>query len=171
MAKGNRLQLDDDDLVKQIFDSLTEQGVDRDRLEVLGPMPSTFDHLNTYNEADIGLDTFPYNGTTTTCEAAWMGVPVITTIGEVHSARVGASLNTALGLEELIAKDPEEYVEKAVALATDVPRLRALQNGLRGRMENSVLRNDALYAERFGAAIEQIWEQHLAKNEGLVSSV
>ncbi|MEM6902888.1 MAG: tetratricopeptide repeat protein [Pseudomonadota bacterium] len=160
------VQLDEDDLVAEIFEYLDKAGIDGDRLEVLSPMPSTFDHLNTYNEVDIALDTFPYNGTTTTCEASWMGVPVVTCVGEVHSARVGASLNTALGLPELIGQSIEEYIDIAVALATDIPRLRGLQAGLRDQMQASLLCERSLYAGRFSDALTSIWQEHVQLQAG-----
>ena len=78
--------------------------------------PSQLRHLELYNRIDIGLDTFPYHGTTTTCEALWMGVPVVTLAGQRHAARVGVSLLTNLGLGELIADTPEQYLQIAQAL-------------------------------------------------------
>ena len=77
-------------------------GVDSDRIEFTPPTATRFDHLNLYNSIDIALDTFPYHGTTTTCEALWMGVPVITLVGEVHAQRVSYSILKNLGLDELI---------------------------------------------------------------------
>lgn len=81
------------------------------------------DFLSAYNEVDIALDSFPYNGTTTTCEALWMGVPVITLRGDRFVARVGASLLTNTGMTDLVADSPKEYIEKAVSLAADPDRL------------------------------------------------
>lgn len=81
------------------------------------------DFLSAYNEVDIALDSFPYNGTTTTCEALWMGVPVITLRGDRFVARVGASLLTHTGTGDLIAEDPKEYIDKAIGLANDPDRL------------------------------------------------
>jgi len=82
---------------------------------------------------DIALDPFPFNGTTTTCEALWMGVPVITLRGHRHAGRVGASLLTQIGLTDLIAHSIEEYVEIAVALAGNSGRLDDLRHALRPR--------------------------------------
>ncbi len=79
--------------------------------------------LNAYNDVDIALDSFPYNGTTTTCEALWMGVPVVTLRGDRFVARVGASLLTNTGMSDLVAENPKEYIEKAVMLASDPDRL------------------------------------------------
>ncbi|HWA28525.1 MAG TPA: tetratricopeptide repeat protein [Lacunisphaera sp.] len=100
---------------------------------------SVADHLSLYHGVDIALDTFPYNGTTTTCEALWMGVPVITLAGRVHAARVGASLLTHLGLPEWIAATPDEYLRIAREAALDAPRRAALRASLRERMRASPL--------------------------------
>jgi predicted O-linked N-acetylglucosamine transferase (SPINDLY family) len=89
------------------------------------------DFLSAYNEVDIALDSFPYNGTTTTCEALWMGVPVITLRGDRFVARVGASLLTNTGMSDLIAENPKEYIEKAIALADDPERLMRFRDEAR----------------------------------------
>ncbi len=100
-------------------------------------------HLAAYGEIDIALDTFPYNGTTTTCEALWMGVPVITLAGEVHMSRVGATLLASVGLRDLVATDADDYVQIAAALAHDPLRRRALRSTMRPRMESSPLLDHA----------------------------
>jgi len=109
------------------------------RVVALGWVPDRTAHLALYNQIDIALDTWPYNGTTTTCESLWMGVPVVTLAGNHHAARVGASLLTAVGLEHLIASCPDEYVSSAVALAGNLPLLQALRRGLRPLLESSPL--------------------------------
>jgi protein O-GlcNAc transferase len=77
-------------------------------------------YLKSYSNVDIGLDTYPYNGGTTTCEALWMGVPVITLVGERHVSRMGLSILSTVGLTELITHTPEEYVNLCVKLANDI---------------------------------------------------
>ncbi len=114
-------------------------GVEASRVELLPQIPSVDDHLRLYDRLDIALDPFPYNGTTTTCEALWMGVPVVTLAGRHHVARVGASLLTHCGLPELIAGSEADYVETALALARDPARLTALRLGMRERLEHSPL--------------------------------
>ena len=97
---------------------LTERGVAAERVQLVGWVPAA-EQLAVYHHVDIALDPFPYNGTTTTCEALWMGVPVIALLGNRHAGRVGASLLTQIGLMDLIAKSVEEYVEIALALASN----------------------------------------------------
>ena len=96
---------------------LGERGVAAERVELVAWLPDTAAHLALYHRVDIALDPFPYNGTTTTCEALWMGVPVVTLRGDRHAGRVGASLLSQIGLTDLIANSVEEYVEIALALA------------------------------------------------------
>lgn len=121
------------------LDTLRAAGCDLDRVIMQPPVLSYAEHLSTYGDVDVALDTFPYQGTTTTCEALWMGVPVVSRMGDRHAARVGPTLLHAVGLDECIATSEDDYVEKAVRLATDPARLAALRAGLRSRMRASVL--------------------------------
>ncbi len=109
------------------------------------------EHLATYAEVDIALDTFPYNGTTTTCEALWMGVPVVSRVGDRHMSRVGASLLGCVGLGELAAQSDAAYVATAVALAHDGARRAALRAGLRDRLRASPLLDHAGFTRRLEA--------------------
>jgi protein O-GlcNAc transferase len=135
-------------------------GLDPARLELLPPIASKADHLALYNRIDIALDPFPYNGTTTTCEALYMGVPVVTLEGAVHAARVGSSLLRAAGLPELVASRPEEYIALATALASDSSRRGELRSGLRRRMLLSPLCDGPGYAARIGTALREMWRGH-----------
>jgi predicted O-linked N-acetylglucosamine transferase (SPINDLY family) len=135
----------------------TERGIAPERLEVLPRAPSHEDHLAQYQRIDIALDTFPYHGTTTTCEALFMGVPVVTLMGDRHAARVGGSLLTQAGLTELIASTPEDYVRLAVELATEQPRLSDLRAGLRERLERSPLRDEVGFTRTLETALFQVW--------------
>jgi predicted O-linked N-acetylglucosamine transferase (SPINDLY family) len=128
---------------ESVFARFAAAGVARQRLELLGPLPNAADHLRTYHRIDIALDTFPYNGTTTTCESLWMGVPVVSLAGDRHASRVGASLLTAVGLQELIANSREEYVNIAAKLAGDLDRLAEIRSALRERMRESPLLDHA----------------------------
>lgn len=136
-----------------------ERGVGADRLELMPRLPAPDVHLSIYNQVDIALDPFPYNGTTTTCEALWMGVPVVTLRGNRHAGRVGASLLTQVGLTEFIADSVEDYVATAVALAHDPTRLTALRGTLRPRMLASPLCDARAFARKMEAAFRLMWQR------------
>ena len=130
------------------------RGVLVSQLRIQGDDASHVEHMNRYNSIDIALDPFPYNGTTTTLDALWMGVPVITLEGASHVGRVGVSQMSNLGLQELIARNQNEYVDLAVSLANDLPRIAALRAGMRQRMLASPLMNVA----RFTSNLERAYE-------------
>lgn len=109
------------------------------RVAIMPKTPMLWHHYAAYAEIDIALDTFPYNGTTTTCDALWMGVPVVTFKGDRHAARMTASLLSRMQLDDLIAEDMAGYVAKAVALATDKSRLAELRRTIRPRFMQSPL--------------------------------
>jgi protein O-GlcNAc transferase len=140
------------------LDRLAERGVAADRIELVAWLPERA-HLALYDRADIALDPFPYNGTTTTCEALWMGVPVVTLRGDRHAGRVGASLLTQVGLTDLIADSPEAYVETAVALAGDPAHLAELRHSLRPRMVASPLCDAPAFARKIEAAYRTMWQR------------
>jgi predicted O-linked N-acetylglucosamine transferase (SPINDLY family) len=114
------------------------------------------DHLATYHQIDIALDTFPYNGATTTCEALWMGVPVVTLVGDRHASRMGLSLLATVGLRELIAYTKAEYVNIAVKLANDLESLQSLRAGLRERMQSSPLMDASIFTGHLEAIYRQL---------------
>lgn len=146
-------------------DRLAALGVSPDRVEVLPPTPGSaaglLAHLNTYARADLALDTFPYGGTTTTCEAAFMGVPTVTLAGDRHASRVGATINQALlgggGLSDLTASTPDQYVSTAVALAADPARLTTLHQTLRDRLLTGPLGDGARLARAVEGALRGLW--------------
>jgi protein O-GlcNAc transferase len=119
------------------------------RTQILPRTESTRAHLSLYHDIDIALDTFPYHGTTTTCEALWMGVPVVTRVGDLHVSRVGLSLLTQVGLSDLAASTDDQYVLKAASLANDAIRLSRLRAELRDRMRASPLCDDVRWTRRF----------------------
>ncbi len=134
-------------------------GVAQERLEILGPEASFTGHLGRYGAIDVALDTFPYNGTTTTCEALWMGVPVITLAGRTHVSRVGSSILRRVALGELVAQSAEEYVGKAAQLATDTGRLRELRSGMRARMQASPLLDAPAFTRHVESAYRTMWQR------------
>ncbi len=144
---------------------MESKGVAADRLELLGHASSVVEQLGGYERMDIALDTFPYNGTTTTCEALWMGVPVVTLAGRTHVSRVGASLMTTVGLPQFIADTPEEYIEKAAALAMNRALLTALRNRLRGMVAASALCNHRLFTRQVEDAYRAMWGRWCAEQQ------
>lgn len=138
-------------------EAFAAHGIGRERLTLTGNTPSYRDHLALYGRVDVALDTFPYNGTTTTCEALWMGVPVVTLTGAVHRARVGASLLAAVGLPALAARDARGFVGTAVALARDPERLASLRKTLRAQMAASPLTDGAGFTRSLEDALDAAW--------------
>jgi predicted O-linked N-acetylglucosamine transferase (SPINDLY family) len=141
---------------RAIHGNFAGEGIAADRVKLFGP-ESHGGLLGRYREVDVTLDTFPYHGHTTTCEALWMGVPVVTLAGRTHLSRVGVSILRRIGLSELIAATPEEYVRKAVTLARDPERLRELRAGMRQRMRGSPLLDAAAFARALESAYRAMW--------------
>jgi protein O-GlcNAc transferase len=136
-----------------------QKSISAEKIVMLPPEPSIRGHLEIYNRIDIGLDTFPYNGTTTTCEAMWMGVPVITLAGNTHASRVGMSLLSNVGLQELIARSPDEYLEITVALSKNLNRLQSLRESLRDRMSHSPLTDARRFTANLEMCYRKMWER------------
>ena len=124
---------------RRILDGFAACGVATDRILLVEAIASLREHLNSYGQVDIALDTYPYHGTTTTCEALWMGVPVISLIGHTHVSRVGLSLLTAVGFESLTAATPDRYIQLAQELASDLVKLGDLRRQIRPRLLASPL--------------------------------
>jgi predicted O-linked N-acetylglucosamine transferase (SPINDLY family) len=156
LLKGKHLL--DPYLSPRVYDMFEAQGIERERILLRATKSvTTAAHLAMYGEMDVSLDTFPYNGTTTTCEALWMGVPVVTMAGRVHAGRVGVSLLHAIGMEQWVAHTPEEYVKLAARLARDTPRRAALRISLRSTVAASGLCDRARLAREVEAAYRQMW--------------
>jgi predicted O-linked N-acetylglucosamine transferase (SPINDLY family) len=134
----------------------TRAGIARERLIFMPHKPQIKDHLAVYNEVDIALDSYPYHGTTTTCEALAAGVPVVSLAGSSHVARVGVSLLNAVGLSDLIAEQREAYIAIAVKLAADRARLRELRTSLGARMKTSVLGDAAGFTRKLEGCFRQM---------------
>jgi len=136
---------------------LRQLGVEGSRVEFVSPRPRR-EYLELYQRIDIGLETFPYNGHTTSLDAFWMGVPVPALVGALPVARAGLSHLMNLGLPELVARREEEYVNLVVDLAGDLPRLAELRATLRERMKASVLMDAPRYARNIEAAYRAMWQ-------------
>ncbi|HVT81995.1 MAG TPA: tetratricopeptide repeat protein [Phycisphaerae bacterium] len=130
--------------------------VTHDRIDFADMSPRQ-QYLRLYDRIDIGLDTFPYNGHTTSLDAFWMGVPVVTRVGRTVVGRAGLSQLTHLGLPELIAQSDQEFVRIAVQLARDLPRLATMRAGLRGRMLTSILMDAGAFARGIEDAYIRMW--------------
>jgi protein O-GlcNAc transferase len=154
-AKG----LSDRETKDRVAGVFTEKGINSGRIDLLAHETSFSGHLGLYNRIDIALDPFPYNGTTTTCEALWMGVPVITLAGNTHASRVGLSLLMNIGLPELVATTSEEYLAIAVDLANDLARLRSLRESLRDRVKKSTLTDSKKFIAGMEALYRRMWEK------------
>lgn len=133
-------------------------GIEEKRINLIGHTPTRYEHLSLYAGVDIALDTFPYNGTTTTCEALWMGVPVICLCGDHHAARVGASLLAAVNRSEWIAYSEDEYIEKAVKLAENAETLKSNRLKQRDDIRNSLLLDNRAFVASLESEYLRIWQ-------------
>jgi protein O-GlcNAc transferase len=145
------------DARKQTVEKFQQQGVTADRVEFVSYQRRE-KYLETYNRIDIVLDTLPYNGHTTSLDALWMGVPIVTLIGNTVAGRAGLSQLTNLGLTELVASDPQQYVRIARELAMDRDRLSELRRTLRQRMQKSPLMDGERFARNIEAAYRSMWK-------------
>lgn len=164
VTPGSRLLLKDSafqsaDAVGRFTGFFTEHGIARERLELRGRDSDPIQHLDRYNNVDVALDTTNYNGTTTTCEALWMGVPVVALAGRTHASRVGVSLLSNAGLSELVAGNEMEYLRIAAALVADPQRLAALRSSMRDRMRASPLMDAARFARDVEEAYRGMWRR------------
>jgi predicted O-linked N-acetylglucosamine transferase (SPINDLY family) len=140
-----------------IRDRFKALGIDETRVELIAYTPTLKEHLDLYARMDIALDPLVYNGTTTTCEALWMGVPVLTMRGNAHASRVGTSLLSCIGAPELIAADTADYIARAVALARNPGALDTYRHTLRAKLQSSPACNGPGYARRVEAAFRALW--------------
>ncbi len=152
-------QLRDPRVQERIRGEFASNGIDPARIEMAAFVPSVREHLARYGQVDLALDTFPYNGTTTTCESIYMGVPVLTIRGVNHRGRVGLSLLTALGLEkEFVADNVDDYIARAIAWGRDPRWLAELRGELRPRLEKSPLRDEVKFTRTLEAAYREAWK-------------
>lgn len=146
-------QLADSGVRDRVLGVFLSNGVSPERLDLRARVKDASDHLALYGEVDVALDTFPYNGTTTTCEALWMGVPVVALAGSLHAGRVGVSLLNQIGQPGWVVDTPDDYVAKALAIAGDPPR-RAV---LRDQVAGSTLVDAEGFTQAFEAALTTVW--------------
>ncbi|HUU17996.1 MAG TPA: tetratricopeptide repeat protein [Sedimentisphaerales bacterium] len=142
------------------FQQFGRLGISSSRVAICGWKPID-EHLRVYGEVDIALDTYPCNGFTTTCEALWMGVPVISLVGKCHASRVGLSILNTIGLDFFATLTPAEYVAKATALAANHQALAQLRSSMRQRMKNSALCDTKGFARKVEEAYRKMWHRWL----------
>lgn len=154
-------QLKDPVVVNELMRRLQVQGIDPSRVTLHGAV-SREAYLAAHSEIDMMLDTFPYPGGTSTCEALWMGVPTVTLEGDTLLSRQGASLLTSVGLEDWIATSREEYIGRAIVLASDLPKLATLRAGLREQVGTSPLFDAPRFARNLEEAYRGMWRKWCA---------
>ncbi|MDP8568141.1 O-linked N-acetylglucosamine transferase family protein [Methylophilus aquaticus] len=146
---------------EQALARLAQYGISAARCTLTGMAPRE-QYLRNHHQIDVILDTFPFTGGTTTCEALWMGVPTVTLLGESLIARQGASFLHCVGLQDWVATSRDAYVSKAIALSSDLEALAALRAQLRPQVLASPLMNAELFAQGFEQLLFQLWQQKLA---------
>jgi predicted O-linked N-acetylglucosamine transferase (SPINDLY family) len=147
---------------QRLRDQFRQYGIAEDRLQLLDRLPRDR-YLELYGQIDIILDSFPYNGGVTTCDALWMGVPIITLAGNSYVSRQGVSLLSNLDLRDWIAETPEEYVAMAARWAKNLEGLAQLRSGLRERMLRSPIRDGARFTRRLEEAYRAMWRRRCAR--------
>ena len=145
-----------------LLEALAARGIEAQRVE-FAPRVSRRAYLERHSEIDIALDTFPFAGGTTTLDALWMGVPVVTLSGRTALQRAGVSIAMNLGLPELVAQTEDEFVARAAALAGDLAQLSALRATLRARLEASPLGDAPRFARQLEAAYRGAWREYCAR--------
>ena len=146
---------------ESILKEFAERGIDPNRIEFVGYQP-LHDYLATYNRIDIALDPFPYPGGTTSCDAIWMGAPVVTFAGRTAVSRGGASVLSNVGHRELIASSIEQYIAIASSLASNLPQLQQLRAGLRRQMRGSPLMDHSGFARDVESIYREMWRSRCA---------
>ncbi len=147
---------------RRVEKAFADCGVAAERVDLKGWAASAESHLALYHQVDIALDSFPYNGATTTCEALWMGAPVVSLAGRSHASRMGLSLLSAAGLPELARDSEAGFLAAAAELAADPARLAALRLSLRDRLRTSPLMDE----RGFTRALENLYRARLLQKRG-----
>jgi predicted O-linked N-acetylglucosamine transferase (SPINDLY family) len=137
---------------------LQQHNLDLDRISMSGAVADRKEYLARYNEIDITLDTFPYGGTTTTCEALWMGVPTLTLTGETFLSRFAASVVMAAGMPDWIAESEVDYITKAIKYSRELETLARLRSNLREQVLSSPVFDTPRFARNFEAALWGMWQ-------------
>jgi len=142
---------------ENIFSRFQKHKINKDRLILQGESKTRSELLKVYNEIDIALDPFPFQGNTSTCEAVWMGVPVITLKGDRYLFHFGESINSNLDMHDWIASNPEEYISKANKFSLNINQLSKIRMNLREAALNSPVFDSTLFAKNFGNLLWEMW--------------
>jgi predicted O-linked N-acetylglucosamine transferase (SPINDLY family) len=138
-----------------------ELGIPNDRVEFCGKLPSQ-EFQRKLQQVDITLDPFPVNGATTTCESLWLGVPVLTLVGDRFLSRAGLSVLSAAGLPEFAAATQEEFIVTATRLANDLPRLAEIRAGMRERLQGTALLDQQCFTRNLERIYRDVWRQYVS---------
>tara|TARA_B100000686_G_C16787498_1_gene976229 strand:+ start:617 stop:2497 length:1881 start_codon:yes stop_codon:yes gene_type:complete len=158
-------QLDNSKVVSDIKKKFQKNGINVERIITEGQSKERTEMLKKYNKIDIALDPFPYPGITTSLEANWMGVPLLTKKGNSFYSRIGTSINKNLNMDDWIAVDEEDYISKAISKVSDLEKLYKLKRELRNKFLKSPLSNTKQYVKNFEFFLNSIWKIYLKQNK------
>jgi predicted O-linked N-acetylglucosamine transferase (SPINDLY family) len=150
-----------DDQHRRLIEWFADEGITQERLSFF-PFSTQKAHFELHHRVDIGLESTPYSGCTTSNHALWMGVPTLTLVGTTPASRLSAANLGHLGLEEFVAVSPEDFVAKGVRWANDLPALASLRAGLRARWQSAPARNPAFVAAGMELALRRMWHRWCA---------
>jgi predicted O-linked N-acetylglucosamine transferase (SPINDLY family) len=142
---------------ERLLEKFRRRGVDSTRIE-FAPRTPQRQYWELYHRIDITLDTTPYGGHTTAMDSIWMGVPVVSLAGKLPVGRAGVTINSNIGLPELIARTPEEYVSITIGLAKDPSKVSGMRSSLRERLRSSPLMDAPRFARNLESAYRQMWK-------------
>ena len=156
--------LDNKGIVEKIIERFGKHNINSNRLILIGKSKTRRELLKIYNEIDIALDPFPFQGNTSTCEAVWMGIPVLTLKGDRYLSHFGESINSNLDMNNWIAKNQEEYVTLAIKYSSDIDSLSKIRVNLRDVALNSPVFDALRFSEHFSSALWEIWNNFSKNN-------
>ena len=156
--------LDDKNVREKVLQGFKNNNINEDRIILEGESKSRKELLQAYNHIDIALDPFPFQGNTSTIEAVWMGVPVITLRGNRYLFHFGESINSNLGMKDWIANNHEEYISKSLEFASDIKQLVKIRNSLRQKALNSPVFDAERFSKYFSSMLWDIWNEFNIKN-------
>ena len=157
---GKKISIDSATMMNKVFEVIEAKNIFElkyNQIKILMGQKEKSEHLKTYNQIDLSLDTFPYNGVTTSFESLWMGVPILTIKGDNFVSRTGESINNNLNLEEFVAKDKDDYIHKAIEFSKKPERLRELRKSLREKSKKSSLFDTKKFSDDFSFQLKRVW--------------